>query len=105
MKNKKSNQQNIIQNHHLECVRYNKASRHCSSVYLTLLYSRAYVMIRRCFSAQVQFTRLKQPAAGSLVSVVLTNRFNKKASKSYVEFYELLLLLIVEQGVVETLIN
>ncbi|KRX14563.1 hypothetical protein T07_10511 [Trichinella nelsoni] len=62
-------------------------------------------MIRRCFSARVQLTRLKQPAAGYPLPVVLTNQFNKKAGKSYVEFYELLLFLIVEQGVVETLIN
>ncbi|KRZ00789.1 hypothetical protein T11_9283 [Trichinella zimbabwensis] len=33
------------------------------------------------------------------------NELNKKAGKSHVRFYELLHLLIVEQGVVETLIN
>ncbi|KRZ68888.1 hypothetical protein T10_6488 [Trichinella papuae] len=33
------------------------------------------------------------------------NELNKKAGKSHVRFYELLQLLIVEQGVVETLIN
>ncbi|KRY80939.1 hypothetical protein T4D_3774 [Trichinella pseudospiralis] len=33
------------------------------------------------------------------------NELNKKAGKSHVKFYELFQLLIVEQGVVETLIN
>ncbi|KRZ10464.1 hypothetical protein T11_4716 [Trichinella zimbabwensis] len=33
------------------------------------------------------------------------NRFSKKAGKSHVRFYELLHLLIAEQGVVKTFIN